>query len=1018
MKHYLRSMLTLLVLFVVGGVNSNAAEVSIDFTSKGYTNAQQVTSVSSSPITLTLTTGGSNAPKYYTSDNTLRLYSGGTLTVSTSSGNITNVEITSISKGNIDDLSTSTGSYSTSGTTGTWTAGTTSTSSVVFTASATVRMQKITVTYSSGGTSTTTDPEVTLSTTSIAKGGTTKISYPSDLTTISFSSDDASIASVATDGTITGVAAGSTTITASWTATSTYNAGSQTFNVTVTDNGSTITGDAIIFSDDYSSWSNIPSRYSTSASSISMTANDGKSYSFSMTNVIASTNTSTKGYPQLKKNAGTITSPDFGFAYTVTVEYSGEAPTLTNGSNTATGSSGTVTLTITEGTAFTYTAGSNTNTITRITVTPTNVSAVTSPSINPTTNTFTVDQTVTITNNYEGATVYYTTDGSEPSSTNGTAFSSTANGATVTFTVNTTTTVKAIAVATVDGETVSSSVATSVITINHKVGKPTVTSDGAKVTMTATQADGEAATQYIYYTTGNTLVLNSDGSLASSAVQYTSPVALARTTKFHVVAVDADGCTSDTAVYTFTPKVVTLPYNETFQSSTSQEATLGDFTADPTSAANSTPYWRINKNSGSDAITKWGEERQYAYVTGTNSSSIKGSADLISPIMDVNGYKTVEINFSHAGHYFALARTSGTVKSTDDSYCADDYCKMYYCEVTKNADGNFEDGTWHELKIPNWFTEETEYINNKYVGQFPRINAGNIDFPGNVGINSENYVVPTTGYMRIKFTFTKPNSNTKYGTWNIIQFYARGTKDETEDISYEDANISTGGLYTYVTKNPIDWNKTLNNNTKVTNGIRAYKVVKFNKTKALLVQLGNHANNNSNDKAYLNSEDITVAETPVVLQGASGGTYLVIAQSDDQPSKAVGNLLIAAAANGTKPTATQSLYGLKLKDKAEADENLSNYIWRKLTTKETVKNGKAYLNGEDMTTEEITEPTNTVKGIYASFEDLQNATTGIVEVPTTERKSTDGYFYNLQGMRVAHPAHGIYIYNGRKIIIK
>ncbi len=646
-------------------------------------------------------------------------------------------------------------------------------------------------------------------------------------------------------------------------------------------------------------------------------------------------------------------------------------------------------------------------------------SAVTRPSITPVTGSYTTDQTVTITNNYEGATVYYTTDGSEPSSTNGTALTSTANGATATFTASTTTTVKAVAVAEVDGETVSSSVVTSVITITHKVGNPTVTSDGAKVTMTATQADGEAATRYIYYTTGNTLVLNSDGSLASSAVQYTAPVALARTTKFHVVAVDADGCTSDTVAYTFTPTVVTLPYNETFQSS-SQEATLGDFTADPTSSANSTPYWRINKNSGSDAITKYGEERQYAYVTGTSSSSISGSADLISPIMDVNGYQTVEINFSHAGHYFALARTSGTVTPTDDDYCADDYCKMYYCEVTKNSDGSFEDGTWHELKIPTWFTEETKYIDDKsgYVGQFPRINAGNIDFPGNVGINSENYAVPTTGYMRIKFTFTKPNSTTYYGTWNIIQFYARGTKTETEDISYEDASISTGGLYTYVTKNPIDWNKTLNNNTKVTNGIRAYKVVKFNKTKALLVQLGNHANNNSNDDANLNSEDITVAETPVVLQGASGGTYLVIAQSDDQPSKAVGNKLIAAAANGTTPTATQSLYALKKKAGATEDENLSNYIWRKLKTTQTVPYGKAYLNGEDMTTEEITEQTNAKKGIYASFDDLQNATTGIVEVPTEEHKSTDGYFYNLQGMRVAHPAHGIYIYNGRKIIIK
>ena len=52
------------------------------------------------------------------------------------------------------------------------------------------------------------------------------------------------------------------------------------------------------------------------------------------------------------------------------------------------------------------------------------------------------------------------------------------------------------------------------------------------------------------------------------------------------------------------------------------------------------------------------------------------------------------------------------------------------------------------------------------------------------------------------------------------------------------------------------------------------------------------------------------------------------------------------------------------------------------------------------------------------FDDLVdgNEVTGIKELET-ENLNNDKY-YNLQGIEVAHPVKGIYIHNGKKVIVK
>ncbi|MBK1809690.1 discoidin domain-containing protein [Clostridium sp. YIM B02505] len=94
------------------------------------------------------------------------------------------------------------------------------------------------------------------------------------------------------------------------------------------------------------------------------------------------------------------------------------------------------------------------------------------PAITPTTGTYVTSQTVTITDNTSGATIRYTTDGSTPSSTNGTVYSAP-------ITISSTTTIKAIAYK--SGMT-DSDISTSTITITTS---PTNTNLALNKTATA-----------------------------------------------------------------------------------------------------------------------------------------------------------------------------------------------------------------------------------------------------------------------------------------------------------------------------------------------------------------------------------------------------------------------------------------------------------------------------------------------------------------------------------------------------
>lgn len=1058
MRKLLRYLTAILFLLAVGGVNSYADEVSIDLTSQGYKNAGDVTTVTSGLITLTFDAGtnSNNSPKYYTSDNTVRLYSNNSLTIASSSGTITNVSITSISKGNIDKLSAGSGTYSTSGTTGTWVG---NSASVVFTASATVKLTKIVITYSSNGTS---DPSVTIGSETLTVGGTTTVSYPDALTDMEITSSDASIASVS-GNTITGVSAGTATITATWSATDNYNAGTKIFNIAVTSEKGwyyeftsknlSKGGDSYTFNGTENGntvskvWAYTPTWKTSTEFNNGSLQNDGSlqlcSAKAPLSSAVFSSSDFAGTITKIVVNASTAKSATATIGVTIGGVAFGEVQDLSTTATdyTFTGNmSGDIAITLSQTTSKALYIKSINVYYTSLTT------IVTAPTITLATGSFTENQTVTITNNYEGATVYYTTNGSDPSASNGTKLESTANGATATVSVSKTTTIKAIAIADVDGKTTPSAITSKTITITHKVETPEFTGTSDKKLTNATgDVNVTCATSgaTIYYTTGKTPVRNSDGTLSASAVSTNGSLNFKLTTDIHAIARDADGCLSDTAYVRFVYiGAVELPYNETFQES------FGNF--ETSNSGTTPPEWTIHSNTGDDAIDRWGEERTYAYVKG---SSKVGTANLVSPAINIKDCKTLQVNFSHAGHYFAYTSNSaGSSTAEKTKEVAEKYCKLYYVPVTQNADGTFttpEKSNWVQLTIPKWFAERRVYDSStkKFTNKYDRTNAGDIDFG-----EGKTYELPNADYIRLIFEYTADADGTLVdkdnkitGTWNVIQLYVRGTKDASQSVDYEDVpTITKNGLYTYVTGTAIDWNKTLNNNEKSGNDhIKAYKIIKFNTKKAVLVQLGRNADNPYTPKDGMtdaqkqearekSSEDATIAETPVVLQvtdatDIDNGIHLVVAKTDDQPSTAQGNKLIGVtAASGVTIKEGDTFFVMHPKSSGSTSTALSDYQWNPLKAGRIIPKGKAYLNSTSKYTGEISDDEGyPAKGIFTSFEDLvdyanQNAT-GITDINAEPKQPVgrhDNTFYNLQGMKVEHPTHGIYIYNGRKIIIK
>ena len=173
--------------------------------------------------------------------------------------------------------------------------------------------------------------------------------------------------------------------------------------------------------------------------------------------------------------------------------------------------------------------------------------------------------------------------------------------------------------------------------------------------------------------------------------------------------------------------------------------------------------------------------------------------------------------------------------------------------------------------------------------------------------------------------------------------------------------------------------------TTVTIGEAGY--VTFSSTEAVTIPEGveAYAAKVQDNKVVLTKVDAVPANTGVILKAAAGQYMLPIAKSAD--AIADNDLLVSDGnASGS------NIYVLANKDKGVG--------FYKLAATDAVPAGKAYLE---------------VVATAPEFLPFAGNTTGIELVKSVEAK---GGFFNLAGQRVAQPAKGLYIVNGKKVVIK
>jgi hypothetical protein len=274
------------------------------------------------------------------------------------------------------------------------------------------------------------------------------------------------------------------------------------------------------------------------------------------------------------------------------------------------------------------------------------VSALAPPAFTPAAGTYTTAQTVTITEAATGATIYYTTNGTAP-----TTASTKYTGA---VTVSATETIQAIAVA--SGYS-NSAVAAAVYTITPTTATPTFSPAAGTFTaaQTVTIADTTAGAA-IYYTTNGTTP-------TTASTKYTAAIKVSATETIEAIAVATSYANSAvaTATYTITPQAATPAFSPAAGTyTTAQTVTIAETTAGaaiyyttngttPTTA--STKYTAAIKVSASETI------EAIAVATGYANSAVATATYTITP-------QAATPTFSPAAGTYTTAQTVAIADAT------------------------------------------------------------------------------------------------------------------------------------------------------------------------------------------------------------------------------------------------------------------------------------------------------------------------------------------------------------------
>ncbi len=367
-----------------------------------------------------------------------------------------------------------------------------------------------------------------------------------------------------------------------------------TLTMTITDN---VTGAS--FSN---SWAiNIPTTVGGNTAYVGFTAGTGYSSSSQKILTWSFNNNPVLPTPTFSPAAGTYTTTQ-----SVTISDGSSGATIyytTNGTTPTTSSTkytGAISVSASETIEAIAVASGSTNSAVA-TAAYTIAPVLPTPTFSPAAGTYTTTQSVTISDGSSGATIYYTTNGTTP-----TTSSTKYTGA---ISVSASETIEAIAVA--SGST-NSAVATAAYTIASVL--PTPTFSPAAGTYTSTQSvtisDGSSGAA-IYYTTNGTTP-------TTSSTKYTGAISVSASETIKAIAV-ASGYTNSavaTAVYSITPVLPTPTFSPAAGTyTTTQSVTISD------GSSGATIYYTTNGTTPTTSSTKY-----TAAISVSASETIKAIA--------------------------------------------------------------------------------------------------------------------------------------------------------------------------------------------------------------------------------------------------------------------------------------------------------------------------------------------------------------------------------------------------------
>ncbi|MGA3072031.1 MAG: chitobiase/beta-hexosaminidase C-terminal domain-containing protein, partial [Terracidiphilus sp.] len=289
-----------------------------------------------------------------------------------------------------------------------------------------------------------------------------------------------------------------------------------------------------------------------------------------------------------------------------------------------------------------------------------------SPTFSLAAGTYSTSQTVTISDSTSGTTIYYTTNGTTPT-TSSTVYS----GA---ITVSATETIKAIAV---ESGYCNSPAASAAYTINATV-LPTPAFSPAAGTYTTSQtvtiSDATAGTT-IYYTTNGTTP-------TTSSTVYSGPITVSATETLEAIAVETGYTNSAvaSATYTIAPVLPTPTFSPAaWTYTTSQSVTIRDATSGTTiyyTTNGTTPTTSSTVYTGAITVSATETLKAIAVETGYTNSAVASAPYTIAPVLPAPTFslaagtystsQTVTIGDSQSGTtiYYTTNGTTPTTSST------------------------------------------------------------------------------------------------------------------------------------------------------------------------------------------------------------------------------------------------------------------------------------------------------------------------------------------------------------------